>query len=892
MPHSPGQKIGAYEVVSPLGAGGMGEVYRARDSKLKRDVAIKVLPADVANDRERLARFQREAEVLASLNHPHIAQVYGFENPPEGGHHLVMELVDGEDLSVRLRRGPIPLDEALPMAQQIAEALEAAHDAGIVHRDLKPGNIQIKDDGTVKVLDFGLARAAGPTGAASAAVANSPTITSPAMTMQGVILGTAAYMSPEQAKGRVVDRRADIWAFGCVLYEMLTGTRAFKGEDVTDIVTAVMRDSPAWNALPPGTPRSLRTLLERCLEKDPRKRAPHIGIARMEIADAMSSRGELVVDASVTSPPRRAWPLAIGVGLAMAMAASAVTLILTRRETSTTPAPVLRYSLALPSRTAISSSAVSPDGRFVLIAGRDDNGNRRIWLRPLDGTAFTTLATPTDADYPFWSSDGNEVAFFADKKLFRVSIGGGTPQQIADAGSVLAPTNTTGSFAAWGEDGTILFGAPDGIYRVSPSGGPIERVTPATAPPGITQWSVFHWPQWLPGQRGVLYSTRRNAFFSDQSSAGALIYQPLRGTPAQLAGVRSRALVTAHGVVVARESADSDSADLRLHQFDAAAGVLDEPGVVLAADASLNFSASNGVLVYRRGSPGAPFQFEWVGPAGQSAGDAFDVVGTGPFSLSKDESQLAFVENGTIKVRDLARGVTALLVKDAVETVFSPDGHRIAYSQIGLGKPRIVVQSASGGAAEVVYESDLTTIVEDWSSDGKYLVANQAGRRGLIIPLDRQQPPVAYAEVSSGTAAVDEARFSPDGRWLIYNAAENGRHEVFLVPLPLTGERWQVSPSGGSQGRWRRDGRAIYYLANDGALMTVDVNLATGGRPGLGRPRKLFATGLTPTTNIDQYAPNADGTRFLLRRPRGSDSVQQLEVIANWPALVKAGTQR
>src|SRR5215203_196906 len=304
-----GDRLGPFEIVGKLGAGGMGEVYRARDSKLKREVAIKVLPADLATDRERLARFQREAEVLASLNHPHIAHVYGIEDPSTGSGQptaLVMELVEGEDLSQRIARGAIPIDEALPIARQIAEALEAAHDAGIIHRDLKPANIKLRSDGTVKVLDFGLAKQGSGIGhQGSGNVENSPTITSPAVTMHGVILGTAAYMSPEQAKGNAVDKRADIWAFGCVLYEMLTGARAFTGDDVTDIITSVMRDAPDWNALPVTTPASIRILLRRCIEKDPRKRAPHIAIARLAIDDAVVITGEPIAGSARGSLAKR-----------------------------------------------------------------------------------------------------------------------------------------------------------------------------------------------------------------------------------------------------------------------------------------------------------------------------------------------------------------------------------------------------------------------------------------------------------------------------------------------------------------------------------------------------------------------------------------------------------
>ena len=394
-----GRSIGPYTITAKLGAGGMGEVYRARDSKLKRDVAIKVLPTDVANDPERLARFQREAEVLASLNHPHIAHVYGIEN-----NALVMELVEGEDLSQRIARGPIPVDEALPIAKQIAEALEAAHDAGIIHRDLKPANIKVKDDGTVKVLDFGLAKAmvAEPKGSSLHDLENSPTITSPAMTERGVILGTAAYMAPEQAKGRPVDRRADIWAFGCVLYEMLTGRRTFKGDDVTDTITSVMRDTPDWTALPATTPSSVRTLLRRFLEKDLRKRAPHISVARMAIEDAMISTGELVPGGTSTPVAARRSPGFIA-AVGVASAAIAVTLgWATSRYFTPALAPpsVVRFQIPTTPNATLQSNfnrqllAVSPDGTQVAMTAdrlyirsiADDEA------RPVPGTEGLHLA--------------------------------------------------------------------------------------------------------------------------------------------------------------------------------------------------------------------------------------------------------------------------------------------------------------------------------------------------------------------------------------------------------------------------------------------------------------------------------------------------------------------
>src|SRR5215203_1936910 len=407
MPLPSGQRIGAYEIVAALGAGGMGEVYRARDSKLKRDVAIKVLPADVAADRERLARFQREAEVLASLNHPHIAHVYGIEE-----NALVMELVEGEDLCQRIARGAIPIDEALPIAKQIAEALEAAHDAGIVHRDLKPANIKVREDGTVKVLDFGLAKAISdePGGSPRHGIENSPTMTSPAMTQRGVILGTAAYMAPEQAKGKAVDKRADIWAFGCVLFEMLTGKRAFRGDDVTDIMTAVMRDTPDWSALPAELPISIRTLLRRCLEKDPRKRAPHISIARLEIDEAQVTTGELVHGVA-TPRVRGVSYVALGLVATLCMGISGGGVWWLRSVPEMPKRQPIRTSFPIPDPSRIRLGvlrhlvAISPNSRSLAIVS---NG---VQMRQVDELEWTSVPNTAEVTSVFASPDNRLMGF-------------------------------------------------------------------------------------------------------------------------------------------------------------------------------------------------------------------------------------------------------------------------------------------------------------------------------------------------------------------------------------------------------------------------------------------------------------------------------------------------
>jgi serine/threonine protein kinase len=457
MPLASGQRLGSYEIVAPLGAGGMGEVYRARDSKLKREVAIKVLPADVAGDREQLARFQREAEVLASLNHPHIAHVYGIEE-----NALVMELVDGDDLSQRISRGPIPIDEALLIAKQIAEALEAAHDAGIVHRDLKPANIKLRDDGTVKVLDFGLAKAlaqdlktAGPQD-----LVNSPTITSPAMTMRGVILGTAAYMAPEQAKGKVVDKRADIWAFGCVLYEMLTGARAFEGEDATDTIAAVITKEPDWTKLPASTTVGMRRVLQRCLVKDRKHRLRDIGDALHDLMDTTTPIAVANASASRTS---RVGYLIAGIAVAAA-AALAYPAVLHWRESAPALKPMRLAIEAPPSVLRMLSPAISPDGRSILFGAVAPNGAPELWIRRMDDVAATRIGVTGSSGTPFWSPDGQSAAFPVGRDLVVRDLSSNSSRVIARLDTTLA--GVARFMGSWSAEGGIIYGIGNNIYRI------------------------------------------------------------------------------------------------------------------------------------------------------------------------------------------------------------------------------------------------------------------------------------------------------------------------------------------------------------------------------------------------------------------------------------------
>ena len=504
-----GTRLGPYEIVSPLGAGGMGEVYRAHDTKLGRDVALKIVPELFAADRDRLARFTREAQTLAALNHPNIAHIHGLEESG-GVRALIMELVEGEDLAQRLVRGPIPLDEALPIARQIAEALEAAHEQGIIHRDLKPANIKIRDDGTVKVLDFGLAKAlAGDVGGSTSGAAppaNSPTLTSPAMTGVGVILGTAAYMSPEQAKGKPADKRSDIWAFGCVLYEMLTGTRAFEGEDVSATMANVLTREPDWDRVPGNTPPAVHLLLRRCLRKDKRQRMQDAGSVRIEIEDALSAPVGSASAASQGGRGGRAARLRVALVVSVAVLASALIAGLAGWHLKPSPLPrpsaLTRVALTVPADEQLAvtypSIAVSPDGAHLVYVA-SHRGVRQLHLRPLDSLESTALVGTEGADAPFFSPDSQWVGFFAGGKLKKIPVTGGASLIVCDARESFG--------GSWSPKDVIYFssGSSSGLWQVSANGGTPQPFTTIDPQKG----EIGHrWPQVLPGGDAVLFTSR------------------------------------------------------------------------------------------------------------------------------------------------------------------------------------------------------------------------------------------------------------------------------------------------------------------------------------------------------------------------------------------------
>ena len=865
MPLHPGSRIGPYEVIALIGEGGMGQVFRARDTKLNREVALKVLPDSFANDAERLVRFTREAQTLASLNHPNIAHIHGLEESA-GVRALVMELVEGEDLSQRIARGAIPVDEALPIAKQVAEALEAAHEQGIIHRDLKPANIKVRPDGTVKVLDFGLAKALEPMTERIDAT-GSPTITSPAMTHAGMILGTAGYMAPEQARGKPVDRRTDIWAFGCVLYEMLTGKRAYEGEEVSDTLAMILRGEPDWSPVSPP----LRRLLRACLDKDRKQRLQAIGDYRL-----------LLDDPNASPAPRHQprWMIATAVA---ALVAFVIGIPYFRGASPVEP--VRRFSVAVPENALIGFLALSPDGRqLVMNLPSLEESRWQLWRRSLDSADAQPLEGTELARAPFWSPDARHIGFFVDGKLKTMPSSGGPAQELCDTG--------VGQGGTWNADNRILFGNSNNfsIDTVSASGGPCVTVIEGTRQLRLTN------PVFLPDGQSFLYL----AIGDDSSTAGLYVASGGKGPGRRLLPDQSSAIFapprdgsTRGHVLFLRDN------KLVAQSFDTSMLALIGDPVTVAENAVFGLNtllvgasvANDGTLLHLAARP-QRFQRTWFDRTGKELGAVGPNRDGRHVALSPDGQTIAITHDQAGWLYNVARSVETRFASPANQLVWSPDGSRIAYTANG----DIFVQDTSDGKQELLVQTENAEAPSDWSRDGRFLVytvvdPKMQGDIWIVLnPLDteanRKQMPFLQTKFVE-----TQGHVSPDGRWMAYVSDESGRNEVYVRPFPDGAGKWRISANGGREPSWRADGRELFYLdANNllHRLMSVPIPERRDQAWDAEVPTPLFeflTTSVIPQGNVSIYSPSADGSRFLIAI-QAADSLPTLNVITNWQQLV------
>jgi serine/threonine protein kinase len=847
----------------------MGMVYRARDTTLNRDVAVKVLAEPFTGDADRLARFYREAQLLASLNHPHIAAIYGVEQY-EDGQALVLELVDGPTLADRCGRGPLPIPEAIAIARQITEALEAAHEKGIVHRDLKPANIAIGPDGRVKVLDFGLAKLAEPTRVSTASAEITGAVA--AGSSPGVIVGTAAYMPPEQVRGEGADRSCDVWAFGCVLFETLTGRPAFAGATFSDIIGEVLKSEPDWSALPAETPGTIRRLLRRCLQKDRQRRLRDIADARLELDDPDDRHQRFESPAGSRRTERALWLMALVV--VAGVAAWSARLVPRDR-----PVQPLRLEISTPPSTDPISLAVSPDGRRVAFSA-DDSETSRLWLRALDDPAPKSLAGTNGGYSPFWSPDNRSLGFFADGRLKRIDIESGSVQTLADA--------TAGRGGAWLDDGTILFAPQAGpVYRIPATGGSRTQVTREQP----TRNARF--PQMLPDGRHFVYYS-----IGTPQTRGVYIGD-LGGTPGRrVVDADGAAVFTASGhlMFVRQRTLFSQRFDVdRLELVGDPVSVASEIAVDVNVG-SVALSASRaGTLVYRTGLAHAERQLAWVDRSGAERarlGEPDDTSTWGP-ALSPDGRTVAITKtangNQDIWLLDLSRQVLRRFTShDAADlnAVWSPDGRRVAFTSTRSGAGALYVAAVGGDEPEhQLVNTPAAMQASDWSRDGRYLLfrSQSPTTRYDVWALALDGEKKAFPVVQT---AFDErdAQFSPDGKWIAFESDESGRFEIYVQRFAGPGRKWPISPAGGAQVRWSLDGRELFYIAADRRLMSVPITLdAADQRVDAGVPKPLFTTnvGAVVSVNRQQYMPASDGQRFLMNTVK-DERTQPITILLNW----------
>lgn len=818
---SPISRLGPYEIVSRIGKGGMGTVWKARDSRLNRDVAIKI------SARQFTDRFEREAHAIAALNHPHICTLYDI-----GPNYLVMELVEGETLDERMKRGPVPLEEAVGIAKQIAEALEAAHEKGIVHRDLKPANIKIRPDGSVKVLDFGLAKAGVEYGA---------------HTSSGMIMGTPGYMAPEQMRGEPVDKRADIWTFGVVVYEMVSGRR--------------LKDEPEWNRVPARLERVLRL----CLEKDPNRRLRH------------TSSVPILLEQPV---PTKRRSLA-GWAAAGLLAVAAVILAVAAFRDRTELADPVQFTIAAEGSAWLEAFAISPDGRHLAFVASDARGVSALWVRPLAAPEAHVLpGTEGARPQPFWSPDSRYLGFFADGKLRKLDVRGGTPITLCDA---VSPVRAT-----WNRGDTIVFGSTTGpLYKVAAAGG---IATPVTT---LGEGEFSHsWPSFLPDGRHILYQSVRSTPYSRELRVASLD----SAVTTSLGAADSRAVYASGDLVFVR------GGTLTAQPFDPVERRTKGDPFPLAGQVGGFSVSATGVLFYWPTGGGRMSRLTWTDRAGKTLGT---VGGAGTYwnlNLSPDETRVAVSmttgapPNMDIWLIDLARAATAsrLTFDPASEgdPVWSPDGSQVLFNSDRNGLWNSAFRRGADGGGPDVPVVKVERVIEapDWSHDGRFLVFDGGGTPSSLwmLPFSGDQKPALFLRTEF---TEDSPAFSPDDRWVAYDSNASGRFEVYVRSFSPGGNRpqeryrqFQISRDGGWAPKWRGDGREIFFLAPDGTMMAANVTLGDSVQAAV--PHPLFPTALLKDSNMHPYAVTRDGRRFLIIVP-DPQSTPPLTVVVNWPALVK-----
>jgi serine/threonine protein kinase len=877
-----GTKLGRYEIRSKLGEGGMGEVYCARDEKLNRDVAIKVLPSTLSQDADRLRRFEQEAQAAGALNHPNILAVYdvGMHN---NSPYIVSELLEGEELREQLNDGSLPQRKALDFAQQIAQGLAVAHERGITHRDLKPENLFVTNDGRVKILDFGLAKLRPLRNeSVSSEIDTRKQITDP-----GTVMGTVGYMSPEQVRGHEADHRSDIFSFGSVLYEMLSGQRAFRRDTMAETMTAILKEEPpelsetnAKISLP------LEKIVRRCLEKKPERRfhsAHDLAFAIESLSGTTTSSGQTETIATLTTLSTRSritkhlpWIVAGVLFIALLAALPFVISSLRRAPVDT---PVTRVSVLPPEKSTLGTVTVSPDGRRLAFIATDATGKRLLWVRPLDSLASHPLAGTDDASYPFWSPDSRFIGFFAGGKLKKIEVTGGPPSTLCNA--------PNGRGGAWNRDNVIVFapGVRSGLSKVSAAGG---EPSPVTTLDSSRQENTHRFPQFLPDGRHFLYFAR-----SIQRENSAIYVSSIDQPQAKRIISTDTGVAYAPGYLLfTRETA------LMAQAFDVASlaltgapfSVAEQVGHRRTNNESYFSVSETGVLVYQSGDAGKS-QLVWFDRSGKQLG-APGPPGEYLFpTLSPDEKRVAIgrtdpqTSTFDIWLVDLARGIpsrfTFGLASD-VYPVWSPDGSRIVFGSNRDGAWSLYQKSSSGaGSEEAILKSSDQTWPSDWSLDGRFILYTHTipDTQGdlWVIPLFGDRQPIPFFQTKFNER---NGVFSPDGKWIAYQSDDSGSYQVWVQSFPA-GSKWQVSIEGGTWPRFRRDGKELFYLAANGKLIAVEVKANTSGLE-FSAPKPLFDTHTT-----DRYAVTADGQRFLLTTPVEESTSAPITVILNWTAEAK-----